>query len=164
MSPWWTAVLLAVAAQAPVVVIDREIEIGAGDWNYVEARVVRPATTVHCQFEAAGLAKVRALLIPASALESKRSGRPHLELASTSYAQSGLLRHSLGAAGEYAVLVENLEGREPTRVHLKVWLESERTAWQLPWYRRLAVLGLSFAGFAVAVFYSWSKLRAHIHR
>ena len=157
--------LLALAAQAPVVVIDREIEVGAGDWSYVDVRVVRPATTVHCQFQTDGPAKTRALPPSPPALwrASAGRGRPYTELASTSYAQSGGLRHSIGAAGEYAVLAENLEGRKLGTRASQSLAESERTAWELPWQRRLTVLGLSFAGFAIAVLYSWSKLRDHIH-
>ncbi|MBI1788313.1 MAG: hypothetical protein HYR60_12290 [Acidobacteria bacterium] len=156
--------LLAAASTSRLTVIDGSYQIPRGDWNYVELRVVRPATLAHCQFEVdGGKTEVRVTLLKAADLEAMRAGRDHPVLAVTAYAPAGKLRQAIQAPGEYAVAIENRkQTREAAQVKLTVWLESERVARELPPGRRAAVIAASLAVFVALVAYAWRKLAGSV--
>jgi hypothetical protein len=151
--------LLAVPLQVP---IDRVVEI-ASEWKFDKVHIDRPGAYIRGEFEVTeGQSGVRLLLIRERDLEAHRTGDNYRWLAKTPFDSSGRFHQVLQEAGDYAVIIENEDGRRPAKVHLKVEVESERIVWELPAWRRALVVTLSLGVFLAIAVYSTRKLGGQV--
>jgi hypothetical protein len=150
--------LVLLAAASRQVAVDRYFDLGE-EWKYVNVRVERPGSYLHGEYRVTeGQSAVRLLLLKQEDLEAHNSRRPYRSLAKTSFDNAGKFHQLVKDAGEYAVVIESEDGRHPVKVHLKVELEPERLAWELPAWRKALVVALSLGVFLAVVVYSAKKL------
>ncbi len=151
------ALLLMLAAPHQVP-IDLTFEIAA-EWKFVKVRVDRPGSYIRGDYEVTeGQSGIRVFLLRERDLEAHRAGHNYRWLAKTPFDSGGRFHQVLQEAGEYAIVIESEDGRRPAKVHLKVEIESERTVWELPAWRRALVVTLSLGVFLAIVVYSAKKL------
>lgn len=150
------AVLLLLAALAPVDLIDQNVEIPAGDWRYVPRAVTQEPAQVDCVFQSDRPdAQVRVVLLSHADLDAWRVGRDHEEIATTTVGPRGVLRIPLHDVDSY-LAIEN-RGTRPVRVHLRVFLEHANVRY-LSRQRQLAVIVISFGVFFAIVTLSARRL------
>ncbi len=151
------------AAQARrTVLMDETHRLRPGDWSFTDLKVDQAATLVQADFQvgAAG-ARVRLLLLRPPELERYRRERRASVLAATGVARAGKLAYLAREPGDYLLVVESPDSdRHPAAdVRLRIELEPNRTARELPPGRKAAVVGLSLALFAACAFAAWRALR-----
>jgi hypothetical protein len=156
--------LLLLAAATHVDLVDEVFQIPAGQWRYVDLGLRQKPPIVAADFEVrSGSHEVQLALMRRDDLEKLRQDRPHGLLAETETAGSGRLRYQVRVAGDYALLIDNREGRRPASVHLRVNLDWPIvTRLSLP--RQITVITISFAVFfAIAGFSARRLLRGMKH-
>ena len=144
--------LLVVAAVKTTVLDDRTFELPRGDWKFVDAPVVEAASLrVTCSVMEGP--PVRVTLLRRDRLDRFRYDRDNHFLLTTDYTRAA--RFDYGAmADAYAVAVESdPAATASSRVQLKVEL-IHRAADVLPAGRRLSVVAISLAVFAVTLIYA----------
>jgi hypothetical protein len=165
----WIALLWLVATVPQSMrqtLMDEVYTIPASDWRYVPVVLKQPPVTLECEFKVlSGGAGVRVGLVNAQGLAAMRQGRRHETLATTSFENSGRLRHEVLEPDEYAVIVDNgLDGHGAAQVQLRVSLDfpnrRQVQVRQLSPARRVAVVGISLALFLAVVIFAGRKLRA----
>ncbi len=168
----WIALLWLVTASPQSMrqtLMDEVYTIPASDWRYVPVVLKQPPVTLECEFKVlSGGAGVRVGLVNAQGLAAMRHGRRHDTLATTSFEQSGLLRHEVLEADEYAVIVDNSQdGRGTAQVQLRISLDfpnrQQGQVRQLSPARRVLVVVISLAIFLGIVAFAGKKLRAAWH-
>lgn len=161
--------LLLLAAATHVDLVDEMVQIPAGEWRYVEVSLRQKPAFVSSNFEvAAGSHEVRLALMRRDDLEKLRQDRPHGVLTATDPAGSGRLRFQVQVAGDYVLLIDNREGRDPASAHLRVALDfrspPEPAVTGLSLQRQVTVIAISFAVFfAIAGFSARRLLRGMKH-
>jgi hypothetical protein len=169
--PWIALLwLLAVPSQSMhQTLMDEVYNIPASDWRYVPVVLKQPPVTVECVFRViSGGGAVRVGLVNAQGLAAMRQGRRRDMLATTSFLNSGKLRHEVLDADEYAVIVDNtLDARAAVQVRLQVSLDfPARLQTQvrvLSTGKRIAVVVISLLVFFGIVTYAGRKLKAARH-
>jgi hypothetical protein len=101
-------------------------------------------------------------------LERLRADRPSGVLAATDAAGSGRLDYQVRVAGDYALLIDNRDGRDPAEAHLRVALDFGKlpgpAVSHLSVTRQITVIVVSFAVFfAIAGFSARRLLRGINH-
>jgi hypothetical protein len=156
------ALFLLLAAFARVDLVDEAFEIPAHDWRYVPRALTTQPAMVDCAFQSDRPdAQVRVVLLGRADLSAWRMGRDHEEIATTPAAARGTLRVAVHDPETY-VAVEN-RGRQPARVHLRVFLELPRVRY-LSRSRQLAVIVISFGVFFAIVSFSARKMLRGIRK
>jgi hypothetical protein len=163
----WLAILLFFAPNAGTTrqtLADRIYTIPPSDWRYVEV-VVREPAAIECEFHIlSGAPAARVALVNQQSLAQWRRGLRNQTIASTPRAASGQFWYPVRETGEYSVIVDNMEGRVPVQVQLRVALDfsgsEPRQVGRLSTGRRVAVVGISLALFLGIVTYSGRKLLA----
>lgn len=151
------------AAQARrTVLMDEAHRLRPGDWSFTDLKVEQPATLVRAEYQVATPGtRVRVLLIRPPELERFRRERRAAVLAATGIARAGKLAYLAREPGDYLLLVESADSdRHPAAVvRLRIELEPNRTARELPPGRKAAVVSASLALFAALAFAACRVLR-----
>jgi hypothetical protein len=152
--------LILLLAGGSRVVIDDTIEVPAAEWRYVDIAAKEPNAVVSCEYEVVSpKAEARLVWIARKDLDLFRSGERQRILAASAFGSDGALRQVAPAAGDYAVVVENLPtSHAPAKVRLKVWLRSAVNPQYASPERRLVVILLSCIAFLGMVTFSAYKL------
>ncbi len=142
------------------VVIDDTVEVPAAEWRYVDIAAKEANAVVSCEYEAVTpKAEVRLVWIARKDLDLFRSGERQRLLAASAFGSDGALRSVAPAAGDYAIVIENLpSSRSSAKVKLKVWLRSPVNPQYASPERRLTVILLSCIVFLGMVSFSAYKL------
>jgi hypothetical protein len=157
------AVWLLLAATAQIELFDDVVPIPAGEWRYVDVMLNQQTATVDCTFQViSGGSVVRAGLLNREELLRMKGGQGREFLKITPAGKDGRFRHPVRVPGQYAVVADNREGREPARVRLRVSLDfshrSPTQAQYLPAHRQMAVILISLAVFFAIVTFSARRL------
>jgi hypothetical protein len=163
----WLALLVLFAVKSGTTretLADRVYTIPPADWRYVDVTVRDPAV-VECEFHVvSGAPFVRIALVDQQGLAQWKRGLRHDAMAATPLGASGQFLSPVRHMGEYSVIVDNIEGRTPVEVQLRVSLRfsgnNAKQVGQLSTGRRAAVIGISLALFLAVVGYSGRKLLA----
>jgi hypothetical protein len=146
---------------ARVTLFDEQATLRPGDWLWEEVRGSRAGVVVHCEIEQPPGGRARAALVPKRALERYRPGDRTQSLADASVEDGGRFHHRITDSLAYAVVVENL-GPETAKVRVRIELEHDRTATELPPATRnilLAISAVLLAGIIGAAWAGWRKVR-----
>lgn len=142
--------------------MDETHRLRPGDWSFTDLKVEQPATLVQAEYQVATPGtRVRVLLIRPPELERFRRERRAAVLAATGIARAGKLAYLAREPGDYLLLVESADSdRHPAAVvRLRIELEPNRTARELPPGRKAAVVSASLALFAALAFAACRVLR-----
>lgn len=162
--------LILLAASSQVELVDDVYQIPAGQWYYVPLGLRQKPAFVAADFEVkSGARRVRLALMRREDMERLREDRPSGVLAATEPAGSGQLRHQIGVAGDYILLIDNrLSADRPTEAHLRVSLDFSRTPGpaitRLSVPRQITVIAISFAVFFAIAGFSARRLLRGINR
>jgi len=161
--------LLLLAASTHVDLVDEVFQIPAGEWRYVELGLRQKPAFVAADFEVrSGSHEVRLALMRRDDLEKLREDRAHGVLAATDPGASGRLRYPVRIAGDYVLMIDNREGRDPTSTHLRVALDFGARAGpemtRLSLERQVVVIAISFGVFFAIAGFSARRLLRGIKR
>jgi len=137
------------------------IDVPRSDWSFVDVASPEANAVMNCEFEIAPeIAQIRVAWIARKDLELFRSGARDRILTASVFEGGGKLRQLAPAAGDYAVVVENLPGAgSAVKVKMKVWLQPAANPRYASPQRRLAVILISCLVFFGTVSFSAFKLR-----
>ena len=133
------ASIVLLAASAGRELTEEVHQIPAGDWKYVEIQLRQKAARISASYEVLSPSgKVRAVLMLRDDLDRSEGDF-----------SSGIAATAEGRHGDYAVVLDNQNGKEAVTVQLKVELDfgSGYEAKQLTPRRQLTIVAISFAVF-----------------
>jgi hypothetical protein len=147
----------------------QSFRLDPGDFRWVPFTVRQTPTAVDCRFEVLqGNPSVHVELLPMSEFRQFSRGRDHSTMAATPDGRSGNFRQVIAVRGQYAVVVVNGKSAPPATVALRFQANMNPNgadiAETLSPRRRLTVILISLAFFAVTVIWSGRKLLRAIHR
>ena len=154
---WLAAILLAASAGRQTTVEVHQIP--AGDWKYREVHLDRPGR-IYASYEVLrGSPKVRAVLVPREDLDRMSDDLPGTILV-TPEGPRGTFADRVRRSGDYAVVLDNQNGREAATVRLQVELDftSGGEVGRLSPGRQLTVVAISCLAFFGIVGFSARRL------
>ncbi|HEX3742476.1 MAG TPA: hypothetical protein VHW09_01040 [Bryobacteraceae bacterium] len=157
------AAILLLAAPA-VTELTNEVEtISAGDWKYFEVPLHNKGARIIANYDVlSGSNNVRMALLLHEDLDRMGPDLPGTILA-TPEGRRGSLVDPIRRTGDYVVVIDNQDGRQAVRVHLRVALDfgagREREVGRLTPRRQLTVVAVSCVAFLGIVALSAQRLR-----
>ena len=150
-------VLLAASATSEWVVETQEIP--AGDWVYRDVPLHQQPARISASYEVLeGSTKVRAALMLREDLERLDDDLTG-SIAVTQEGRSGYLGDRIRRRGDYAVVLDNRDGKKAATVRLRIWLDTHGPeVGSLTRQRQLIVLALSCVAFLGIVGFSAQRL------
>ncbi|HUB80912.1 MAG TPA: hypothetical protein VMB03_19035 [Bryobacteraceae bacterium] len=155
--------ILLLAASATTELTNEVDTISAGDWKYIDVPLHGQPARIIASYEVlSGSGQVRMALMLHEDLDRMNSDLPGTILA-TPTGRRGFLADPVRRMGDYVVVVDNLEGRQAARVHLRVALDygagRQSEVGRLSPRRQLTVVAISCLAFFGIVAFSAKRLR-----
>lgn len=158
----WILVIGICGGAQEVSLVDTLVKVRPGEWEAVDVPVQQRGGAVECEFQMKGRGAVRVALMTRADEERFREGKPHSVLATTNYEKEGRLRVTVPETGRYVLVIDNrMEGRQTAvcRVKAKLVVQGAPVeAKELPWGRRVAVIGVSLGVFGLVAGFAGRRL------
>jgi hypothetical protein len=156
------ASIVLLAAPGASQLMDEVHQIPAGDWKYVDVPLHQRPARIYANFEVlSGSGRVRAALMLREDLERMNGDLPGSILV-TPEGRRGYFADRVRRRGDYVVVLDNQEGREPATVRLRVGLDFGAGRWpdvgRLTPRRQLIVVAVSCVAFLGIVGFSAQRL------
>jgi len=155
--------ILLLAASVTTEIANEVQTIPAGDWKYIDVPLHDQAARIIASYEVlSGPGQVRMALMLHEDLDRMNSDLPGTILA-TPTGRRGFIADPVRRVGDYVVVLDNQEGRQAARVHLRVAVDSgtgrESEVGRLTPRRQLTVVAISCVAFFGIVAFSARRLR-----
>ena len=154
-----TAAILLLAASTPTQFVNDEQTIPAGNWRYIDVPLHDKAARIFATFGVLrGSDHVRLALVERHDLDPT-SEEPPVGFASTQEGVGGRVDDTIRRRGDYAVVLDNRDGKQDATVRLQVWLDWDGPDVQrLVPRRQLTVIAVSCVAFLGIVAFSAQRL------
>jgi len=143
--------------------IDEVQTVPAGDWAFRDVQLRKQPARISASFEVLeGSTQVRLALSPREDVD-RISEDLSASIAASGEGRAGTIEDSIRRRGDYAVILDNRDGKQAAKVRLRVWLD-----WNGPDVRsliprrRLTVVAISCVAFLGIVGFSAQRLRKAI--
>jgi hypothetical protein len=156
------ASIVLLAAPAVTELTNEELTIPAGDWKYTDVPLHERAARTTASYEVlSGSDKVRIALMLREDLDRVGDDLPGSILV-TPEGRRGFFRDRVRRLGDYVVVLDNQDGRQAARVHLRVGLDfgagRESEVGRPTPRRQLTVVAISCVAFLGIVGFSAQRL------
>ncbi|MEI9974412.1 MAG: hypothetical protein WDO73_21630 [Ignavibacteriota bacterium] len=155
-----TAAILLLAASAATEFANDEQTVPAGNWRYIDVPLHERAARISASFEGLrGSDSVRLALVAREDLDPT-GDEPPQGFAATPPGSAGAIADSIRRRGDYAVVLDNRDGKQEATVRLHIWLD-----WDGPDVQKLiprkqfTVVAVSCVAFLGIVAFSARRLR-----
>lgn len=154
-----TAAILLLAASTPTTFVHDEMTVPAGNWRYIDVPLHDKAARIFASYAVLhGSDHFRLALVERRDLDAT-SEDPPTGFTSTQEGAGGRIDDTIRRRGDYAVVLDNRDGKQDATVRLQVWLD-----WDGPDVKRLlprrqlTVIAVSCVAFLGIVAFSAQRL------
>ena len=154
-----TAAILLLAASTPTTFVHDEMTVPAGNWRYIDVPLHDKAARIFATFTVVrGSDRVRLALVERRDLDTT-SEDPPTGFTSSPEGIAGRVDDTIRRRGDYAVVLDNRNGKRDATVRLHVWLDWDAPDVKLLLPRRqLTVIAVSCVAFLGIVAFSAQRL------